>query len=321
MYGVVPLKGRTIEVLSREEMAQVLQAAFEVLKDTGIKVEHEEALDILSRSGAEVDDKNQIAHIPKSVVERAIGQVRPFAFCGRNPNYDIKSGTGEVHFGSGMGATYVLDFETRERRPATKKDLENLVRLHDALENTHSVAPEVIPQDVPERALDRHMTQTMFNNTEKPCIPHVYDGKGTRDLIRMGVAIAGSEEALRRRPIFSASVGVVSPLFLERDRVDVLLELCRFGLPVNIYSIPVAGATAPATLAGTLVVQMAEVLAGVTLTQLVRPGTPVRGGGFGSILDQKYGIFAFGSPENILISTAMAQLLRHYKIPHRSSTT
>ncbi|MBA7666508.1 Glycine betaine methyltransferase [subsurface metagenome] len=191
-----------------------------------------------------------------------------------------------------------------------------MTRLHDALENAHFIFPQIYPQDVPTRALDRHISQALLSNTEKPVVATAFDGKGARDLIRMGIAIAGSEEALRRRPMFTVSLGVVSPLLFERDRVDVLLEICRFGLPFQVYNIPSAGGTSPATLAGTLVMAVAELLAGLILTQLVKPGVPVRLEGYPSIIDQKYGCFTFACPEKALMAVAMTQMFRYYGVPH-----
>jgi trimethylamine--corrinoid protein Co-methyltransferase len=132
----------------------------------------------------------------------------------------------------------------------------------------------------------------------------------------MCVAIAGSEEALRRRPILMTSFPVVSPLTFDPDKVDVLLEFCRFGLPVQTYSIPAAGGTSPVTLAGSLAQQMAEVLAGVILGQLIRPGAPIRVAGNGAIIDQKYGSFVLGCPEAALIIAASAQMFRYYGLPY-----
>ncbi|NIS69417.1 MAG: hypothetical protein GTO12_10845 [Proteobacteria bacterium] len=317
MSGIVPLKGRVIEVLSRDEVAQIHQTALEVLKDPGVKIEHEEALDIFRGAGAEIEQAKQIAHIPSQLIEPAINQAPPsITLFGRNPKYDLKSGTGAVHFSSGHGATFVIDFDTGERRPATKKDLENVVRLHDALEHTHLIYPEIYPQDLPARALDRRISQTLLCNTEKPVVATAYDGKAARDLLRMGAAIAGGEEALRRKPMFTVSLGVVSPLLFEGDRVDVLLEICRFGHPFQIYNIPSAGGTSPATLAGTLVITVAELLAGLVLTQLVRPGVPVRLMAYPAIIDQRYGCCTFASPEKVLMAAAMAQMFRYYGLPH-----
>jgi trimethylamine---corrinoid protein Co-methyltransferase len=317
MYGVVPLKGRMVEVLSNEEVMQIHQAALDVMRDVGVKIEHEEALDIFKRAGAEIDQAKQIAHIPQLLVEYALNHAPRFmTVCGKDSQYDLKSGTGAVHFSSGHGATFVYDFETGERRPATKKDLENEVRLHDALANTHLVYPGIYPQDVPPQALDRHISQALLTNTDKPVVAVAYNGKGAKDLLRMGVAIAGSEEALHQRPTFTVSLGVVSPLLFEHDRVDVLLEICRSGHPFQIYTIPSTGGTSPVTLAGTLVLTVAELLAGLVLTQLVRPGTPVRLMAYPSIIDQRFGSFTFACPEATLMAGAMAQLFRYYGVPH-----
>jgi len=317
MYGVVPLKGRVIEVLSKDEILQIHQSALEVLRDPGAKIDHEEALDIFKQAGAEIEQTKQIAHIPAHLVEFALNHAPRFiTICGKNPKYDLKSGTGAVHFSSGHGATFVIDFDTGKRRPATKKDLENVVRLHDALENTHLIYPEIYPQDVPTRALDRHISQALLCNTEKPVVATAYDGKAARDLLRMGWAIAGSEEALRRRPMFTVSLGIITPLLFERDRVGVLLEVCRSGHPFQVYTIPSAGGTSPATLAGTLVITVAELLAGLVLTQLVRPGVPVRLMAYPSIIDQRYGCFTFACPEKALMAAAMAQMFSYYGVPH-----
>ena len=317
MYGAVPLKGRVIEVLGKDEILKIHHAALEVLKETGVKVQHDEGLDILKQAGADIDKEKEIAFIPSQMVEFALNHAPRFmTISGRNPKYDVKSNTGAVHFTGGHGATFVTDFETGERRPATKKDLENIVRLHDALEHTHLIYPEIYPQDVAPRALDRHISQALLSNTEKPVVATAYNGKAAKDLLRMGAAIAGSEEALRRRPVFTVSVGVVSPLLFERDRVDVLLEICRAGHTFQIYTIPSAGGTSPATLAGTLVITVAELLAGLVLTQLVNPGVPVRLMAYPSIMDQKYGCFTFACPEKVLMAGAMAQMFRYYGVPH-----
>jgi trimethylamine--corrinoid protein Co-methyltransferase len=321
--GILPLKGRTLEVLSREEIREMHQAALNILEDPGVKINHEEALDIFKRGGAEVDLEKQVAHIPLSLVEYALNYAPRFmTVCGRDPKYDLKSYNG-VHYSSGHGATFIIDIDTGERRPATKKDLETNVRIHDALENTHFIFPEIYPQDVPEKALDRHISQALLSNTVKPVIATAYSGKGAKDLLKMGMAIAGSDEALRRRPMFTVSLGIISPLSFEPNRVDVLIEMCRFGHPFQIYTIPSAGTTSPVTLAGTLAVMVAELLSGLVLTQLINPGTPVRLMGYAGISDMRSGDFTFAAPEKTLMAGALAQMLRYYGVPqgiHGSTT-
>jgi trimethylamine---corrinoid protein Co-methyltransferase len=201
--------------------------------------------------------------------------------------------------------------------------LENNVRVHDALENTHFIFPEIYPQDVPEKALDRHISQALLSNTEKPVIATAYSGEGAKDLLKMGIAIAGSEEALRQRPMFTVSLGIISPFSFEPNRVDVLFEMCRFGHPFQIYTIPSAGTTSPVTLAGSLALMVAELLSGLVLTQLVNPGVPVRLMGYAGTSDMRSGDFTFASPEKTLMAAALAQMLRFYGVPqgvHGSTT-
>jgi len=137
--GIIPLKGRTIEVLSQEEIQQVHQAVLELLKDPGVRIRHEEALDIFKRGGADVDLEKQIAYIPPALVEYALNHAPRFmTVCGRDPKYDLKSANG-IHYSSGHGATMIIDFDTGERRPATKKDLENNGRFLDCYCGSKSV--------------------------------------------------------------------------------------------------------------------------------------------------------------------------------------
>lgn len=313
--GIIPFKGRTVEVLSMDEIHEIDRAVHKILLNPGIKIDHEEGLDILRRGGAEVDTEKRLAHIPSSLVEHALNKAPKFmTVCGREPQHDLKSYTG-VHYSSGHGATFVIDMETGVRRPATKKDLETMVRIHDALENTHFIYPEIYPQDVSPKALDRHISQALLSNTVKPVIATAFSAQGARDLIKMGAAIAGSEEALRRRPMFTVSFGVISPFVFEPRRVDALIEICRFGHPFQIYTIPAAGTTAPVTLAGTLALSVAELLAGLVLTQLINPGNPVRLMGYAGTFDMRYGNFTFASPEKTLMAAALAQILRFYGVP------
>jgi trimethylamine--corrinoid protein Co-methyltransferase len=190
--GIQPLGGRTLKVLSEKDIQMVTETSIEILKDPGFEIQHEEALNLFHQAGAEVDFNKQMVHIPEFLVEKALNSApRSITVCGREPVHDLKSNNG-VHFSGGHGATFIRDIETGERRPALKKDLENNVLIHDALENSHIIFPEIYPQDVPERSLDRHISQALLNNTVKPVIATAYDGAGARDLINMGIAIAGS---------------------------------------------------------------------------------------------------------------------------------
>jgi trimethylamine---corrinoid protein Co-methyltransferase len=321
--GIRPLGGRTVEVLSKEDIQKVHAAVIEILKDPGVKIQHGEALSLFQKAGADVEHEKHIVRIPKLLIEKALNLApRIITICGKQPQYDLKSYNG-VHYSGGHGATFIRDIETGKRRPSTKKDLEDNVRVHDALENTHIIFPEIYPQDVPEQSLDRHISQALLSNTFKPVIATAYDGAGAKDLIEMGIAIAGSKEALVQRPMFTCSFGMISPFVFEPARIDVLMEMCRFGIPFQIYTIPGAGTSSPVTLAGTLSLCLAELLAGLVLTQIVKPGAPVRLMGYAGSSDMRSGDFTFASPETTLMAGALAQMLQFYNVPHavHGSTT
>lgn len=314
---ILPSKGNVMEVISQDDILQIHRAVLEVLYDPGVKIEHEEALELLAKAGAEIDHAKQIAHLPSYLVEQRLAQASHLVtICGRDPKYDLTIGTGKAFCHTGGNALRVIDFDNGELRPSTKKDLADLTRIDDALENVHLVFSDVNPQDVPQKALDQHIAQGLLSNTEKPVIAQSADAGAVKDLIRMGAAVAGSEEAFRRRPMLGTGVGFVSPLYMERNSADVLIECCRSGLPFIFVTMPSSGMTGPVTIAGNLVMVMAEVLAGVVLAQLVKPGAALVVHAMGLITDLRYGYVVRGSPEESLLTAAQNQMCRYYGLPY-----
>lgn len=317
MKGVVPLRGRTLEILSQEELAAVHQATLDVLEEPGVLIKSQRALKILEAAGAKVDNGRQIARLPRFLVEEAI-RTAPYAvtLCGRDPRHDVSFGSGRVHFLNGYGTINIFDSQTGEVRVATKQDLENVTRIQDVQPHAHMLISEITPQDVPRKVVDRHIAQAMLRSTQKHCLLETYSLGGAKDLIRMGAAVSGGREELKRRPIVSGFLCAVSPLIMDEGAAECLIEFCEFGLPVLYWSLPQAGGTSPATIAGTLVIQNADILAGLVLAQAVRPGSPIIYGSYGSIMDQKYGCFVTAGPEVTMLVAATAQLMRFYKLPH-----
>jgi trimethylamine--corrinoid protein Co-methyltransferase len=152
--GIIPLRGRTIEVLSKEEIQAVHQTVLELLKDPGVKIKHEEALDIFKRGGADVDLEKNVVHIPPSLVEYALNHAPRFMkVCGRDPKYDLKSNNG-VHYSGGHGATMIFDFDTGERRPATKKKIWKIMSESMTRWRTRILSfPKFIPRMFPKKRL------------------------------------------------------------------------------------------------------------------------------------------------------------------------
>jgi len=306
-----------LRVLSSNEIDRIHQASLNILERTGVVFKSPEALKALDEVGAAVDHGKELAKVPRQLVEEALKKVpERFMLYARNQRHDLEIGGGQIYFTNGFSATYVLDSTTTERRLATLQDLENFTRIIDSLPCVHYAITQCVPQDVPKEVVELYIALTMFKNTSKHCYPATYTLEGARGMIGMASILVGGEEEFRKKPgIVNGVVCPTSPLRYSTDAVERLMEFSRHRIPFGIWSAPMSGATAPATLAGTLMVQNAEVLAGVVLSQIVGVGTPVMYGSGASIMDMMYGTSALGSPELGLLNVASAQLAHHYHLP------
>jgi len=307
----------TLKVLSSDEIDRVHQASLNILEKAGVVFKSPEALKTLEGAGATVDHGKELVKIPRQLVEEALRKApERFMLYARNPQYDLEIGGGRIYFTNGFSATYILDTATMQRRPALLQDLENFTRIIDSLRSVHYAITQCVPQDVPKEAVELYIALAMFENTSKHCYPATYTLEGARGMIKMASILVGGEEDFIKKPgIVNGVVCPTSPLRYSTDATERLMEFSRHQIPFGIWSAPMAGATAPATLAGTIVVQNAEVLAGVVLSQIVEPGTPLMYGSGASVMDMMYGMSALGSPELGLMNVASAQLAHYYHLP------
>lgn len=309
--------GGMLELLTGEEVLEIHLATLDVLENVGVAFKFGEALKILDEAGASIDQDRQVAKIPEHLVHEAVKRVPSrFVFLARNPKYNLRIGGRRTYFTNGFGATYVFEPKTGRRRMATLKDLENFTRIADCLEHVHYPITHCVPQDVPKEVVGQYMALTMIKNTSKHYYCPTLSLEGAKDAISMASALMGGEEELRKRPtIINSTVCPTSPLQYSADAAARTIEFSGYRIPFGIWPAPLAGATGPATLAGTLVVQNAEVLAGVVLSQLVGAGTPVLYGTGSSVMDMTYGTTAYAAPELSLFNIATAQLARFYGLP------
>jgi len=307
---------KPLEVISGKDVERVHLASLDILDQIGIKVFSERALKILADAGAEVDFKAAVAKIPSHLVTEALGRCRrPVKLCARNPKYDFVMDGEHIHLctdGSGIG---VLDTETGLRRDSTKKDVADTARLADYLEYLNIYYPSVTPLDVPKHSHVLHELDASFNNTEK----HVTSGttymreEAIYD-VKMAQAVAGGEEELRKRPIFSAIVCTSSPLLLGLT-TDAAIEFARAGVPPIIMTMPLVGASSPVTIAGPTVLGNAQILALITVLQLDTPGAPVVYSSVPMAMEPQTGLFAAAFPSATMITVAHIQMAKHYRLP------
>ena len=302
--------------LSTEQLEIIHNGSLKVLENTGIRVLSQQALDILKKAGAKVDyDRNHVT-IPRDLVKEALKRApKTIPYCARNPKNDLILDKTETHFTTGGSPACITDWETGERRASTNDDLARWTRVADYLDNVHLVWGSLIPTDVPAPMQGLTAFISVLRNTEKHVEWEALDARDARYQVEIAATIIGGAEQLKKRPIISAIQCLISPLTYDKGITEGAIEYGKAGVPVVIFPMPLASETAPATLAGTVVVSNAENLANLVILEFANPGAPVLYGSAAAIANLKTGEYSPGSPERALIHMALAQLVERYELP------
>jgi trimethylamine--corrinoid protein Co-methyltransferase len=305
------------EFLSKSQVEQIHETSLHILGNVGIEFRFEPALEVLKKGGARVDGER--AFFPARLVEEQIRKApAEFAIYARNSDFDVVIGGTHVVFVPGYGAAFVTDLDNG-RREGSLKDFENFVKLTGASPYQDICSGLAIePVDVPHEIRHAQLIYTAMKYSTKPFMGSAMGLQGARDSIQMASILFGSQDELSRKPRMISILCSLTPLVYDERMLGAIMEYARAGQPLLISSLGIAGATSPVTLAGTLAVQNAEVLAGIVLTQLIREGTPVVFAGASTGADMQTGVLSSGSPEMAINTAATAQMARFYGLPVRS---
>ena len=308
--------GFSLNVFTPDELEQIHLATLEVLERAGVFTDDPQALDIFADGGCSVDRETGLVKIPAHVVDEAIASApASFVGCGREDAYDMLFEPGRVGFTTFGEGLMVVDPETGELRESTKQDVADTARLTDYLDGIDAYEVAVGASDVDPDMAEIHNYAAAVANCRKHISPCPIGGWATRKVNEIAAAVAGGRDALRARPIITLGTCPVSPLKLPRDCSEVIVEAARAGVPANILSMAMAGASAPITLAGALVTHNAEVLSGIVLSQLTQRGAKVFYGSSTTAMDLRLAAASVGSPECAMINAGVACLARHYRLP------
>lgn len=308
--------GLSLSVFTPGEIEDIHLSTLDVLEHTGVWIELDEALDVFSDGGCQVDRETHVVRIPPPVVEAAIVSApETWTLCGRDPAHDVLLEPGRVGFANFGEGLMVVDPYDDTVRPSTTKDLCDAARVVDALSDIECFEVALGCGDAPPETASIHNYAATLRNCTKPCSSGPQDGYAVRKYIEMAAAAVGGIDELRRRPIVMLGTCPISPLKLTREGCEIIIEAARAGMPIQVLSMAMAGGSSPVTLAGTLVTHNAEVLAGITLAQLTEPGTRVMYGSSTTAMDLRLATASVGSPEAALIGAAVAQLARQYRLP------
>jgi len=297
-----------LQFLSDSETEAIHQATLRILWEVGVVLTHPEGREHLAGAGAMVHGDR--VRIPSDLVEWAIAQCpRQVTLRGRG-GQTVTLGDGSLSWHNVGGARDVYDPRTGRRRPATVQDVRDSARLLDALDGVTAVTPFFTPQDVPGPLMSLAMYRHTLSCTTKPVHgPGVQTAEEVRQIARMASVVGPPEEML------TLGISPVSPLFFPDDVVGAILETARLGIPLGPLPCPIAGATAPLSLAGALAQQNAEVLASLVLAQLARPGLPVFYCGRLAMMEPRSGISVWGGVELGMASAATVQIGHRYGLP------
>ncbi len=305
-----------LQFLSRATIERVVAEAYDLLSDPGVRVHSERALRLLAEHGAEVDVSAQVARIPADLAHEAVETAPPsFHLYDAQGTPAVHYGDDDVQFDPGSAAIEILDYgETKSRAPVTA-DFLRFIKLADGLDGLDAVATSLVCADVPQEIADLYRLHLVLLYTSKPVVTGAFAVETWHTMKDLLVTVAGSAEALVEKPRAVFDVCPSPPLLWSEITCENLMDCAQYGIPAELVSMPLTGATGPATLLGAVVQHTAENLSGVTIHQLVNPGAPIVWGGSPAAFDMRTGTTPMGAIETIMIDCAYAKVGKRLGLP------
>jgi trimethylamine--corrinoid protein Co-methyltransferase len=296
--SIQPVKSKLkISILDDQEISQINQNSRAVLEEVGVTFPSDKALKIFAEAGANVDFDNKLVKISAELLGKYLGtSPRTYTMAGLRPDLDVHVGDGEgTYFYCSGESPKIVDFETGERRLSVKEDIANHARIADYLPIISLLWPSASASDKGMTS-PLHGLEACFNSTEKHVESEsVMDEISARYAVEMAIAIAGSKENLRERPILSQLLCCIAPLAQDKGGIEAAMVFAEYGIPVGFMSMPTLGLTAPPYPAGALTLAMAETLSGIMLTQIINPGVGNYISVNPGIIDPRTGVYFMGS--------------------------
>jgi len=305
-----------VSLLDEAAKCEIHERSLQVMERTGVRFASPRALDLLRRAGCRVDEEQQIARIPRQLVEEAIAAApKEVLLAARDPQKDVLLDHARTYATlDGIGA-YALDYKTHERRLSTAADLAQAVLVGDALDEVGVAWYIVNPTDAQPKMENLRGIEIMVRNTCKHVQAEVLHPEDVPFAMEILKATADDGKWHKDRPTFSVVYCPVAPLQHEQDSVEAAMLLAEQGVPMTVFSLALAGATAPVTVAGTIVQTNCDVLSGFVLFQLVERGCPLIYVGDSAIMDMRSATYATAGPAAVLINLGLPEMGKHYGRP------
>ncbi len=306
-----------LEILTPQEVRKIHDATLHIIENVGVRFPSKRALEIWEANGAEVDHDSMIVKVKPHIIEEAMKSAPPaYELGARDPDQNLNMDGNHVFLGTDGCGVEIIDIETGQRRTSKLSDVGDIARVADATEEIafHWVA--LSAQDKPVETRGLHEIKSIWENSTKHVQSEsIYNEREARAAMEMAIAIAGSKEELRARPLLSLMQCSAPPLGHDGGSLDAALVAAEYGIPTGFMTMASCLTTGPATMAGTLAVGNAEVLSASALLQLAYPGAPIFYAAAQTASDPRTGVYTGGGPEDFLFGAATNVLSDFYDIP------
>jgi trimethylamine---corrinoid protein Co-methyltransferase len=323
-YNRLPQFAWTINGLSRESIEKIHESALDLLHHSGIKIEdNPRALEIFHAGGCGIEPHKDygIARIPSGIIEECLQQTpRNIKVYGRGDGSCYEFKLGQVTFTPFGEQIQIIDPQTRKIRKTTQRDVAEITRLCDHFDQIAVVQRMVAALDKPSGTHPVFNAQAMFENTGKHILIGPVDAEKFRIIAEIASAYAGGRKNFAKRPLFTTLTCPSDPFRLEKNCADLIIESALLeGGGIVSSPVPLLSMSTPVSLAGTIIIVWADILAGLILAQLTRPGTRTFLSNSGTMMDLRFMGSDYGAPEMPLISGAIAQMAKYFELPSHGS--
>ena len=308
-------------MFSENALAESLEKVMKFLAERGVNIQHRGMLKALDQAGARVDFDSEIVCFPKELVEEALKKIPgSFTLAAPEPKFDLPlpHPAGSIYICTGTGARGFIDPISGTYRQTNISDVGMWGRLVNGLENIDLCAFPT-PTDVPAETVDVHSLKALLEVSAKHIWIQPHTEAGLPYLLELAAARAGGAEKLSDKPIVSIIACALTPFRFKSMDVEVILQACEHGIPIHASSLPVMGATSPISTMGAVLVAGIEILAIISMAQIIQPGIPVIGLATALNMDMRNGRAVKASPEAMMVNAASARFLRWLRIPSHTA--
>jgi trimethylamine--corrinoid protein Co-methyltransferase len=305
------------QILTQNEIERIHETSLKIMENIGIVFNYAPAREILAHHGARVE--GETARFSRSLVEENLKTVpSSFTLYARDPKKNVTVDTRHIAFAGTSGPPFVLDLDNG-RRAATLNDFIKIVKLCQNMNIDIQGYIPCEPTDVADDIKHNVMTYNELKYSDKPIMGSVQGYDSSMQSIKMAALVFGGLGAIKEKPVMASIPCTLTPLGYDGKSSGAIIAYAETGQPQLVNSLSISGATTPATVAGTVALQNAEILAGIVLAQCVNPGTPIVYSASASNADMRTVALTIGSPEDAIFSLVNGQLAKYYNIPCRIS--